>query len=255
MLLEAKNLKKYFKTTKVQALDRVSFSLGRAETLGIAGESGSGKSTLAKLILRLIPPDEGQVLFEGNDISRLRKNDLKDFRRKIQIVFQEPYHSLDPRMRIEDILKEPLMLNGQKEKKDLDRKVSGLLKIVELSDGFRSRLPHQLSGGECQRVAIARAISLEPSLIVCDEAVSSLDAIVQAQILNLFLRLQQEKGLSYLFISHDLRVIRHMSDRVIIMRDGHVCEEGSRDQVFMNPQNSYTKELLNKLPRDIKHNI
>lgn len=255
MLLEAKNLKKYFKTTKVQALDRVSFSLGRAETLGIAGESGSGKSTLAKLILRLIPPDEGQVLFEGNDISRLRKNDLKDFRKKIQIVFQEPYHSLDPRMRIEDILKEPLMLNGQKEKKDLDRKVSGLLKIVELSDGFRSRLPHQLSGGECQRVAIARAISLEPRLIVCDEAVSSLDAIVQAQILNLFLILQREKRISYLFISHDLRVIRHMSDRVIIMRDGQVCETGPRDQIFDNPQHPYTKELLSKLPHIINHNI
>ena len=246
MLLEVRGLKKYFKTTKIQALDKVSFSLGRAETLGIAGESGSGKSTLAKLILRLIPPDEGHVLFEGNDVSRLKENDLKDFRRKVQIVFQEPYHSLDPRMRVEDILKEPLILNGQREKKDLYQKVSGLLKAVELSDGFRSRLPHHLSGGECQRVAIARVISLEPRLIVCDEAVSALDAIVQAQILNLFMRLQHEKGLSYLFISHDLRVIRHMSDRVIIMRDGQVCEEGPRDQVFKNPQHSYTKELLSK---------
>ena len=255
MLLEVKGLKKYFKTTKVQAVDEVSFSIGQAETLGVTGESGSGKSTLAKLIMKLMPPDEGSIRFEGHDISQSGKKELKSFRKKVQIVFQEPYHSLDPRMSVEDILKEPFILNGQKDKEDLGRRAEELLRAVELPGQFRFRLPRHLSGGECQRVAIARAISLEPRLIICDEAVSSLDAIVQAQILNLFLKLQREKGISYLFISHDLKVVRHMSDHVIIMRDGQVCEAGPRDQVFENPQHSYTKELLSKLPRATNHNI
>ena len=244
MLLEAKGLRKRFKKGNVIAVDGVSFSVNSGETLGVVGESGSGKSTLAKLILRLIPADEGQIFFEGVDISRSNEKSLKIFRKKVQIIFQEPYFSLDPRMKIEDILKEPFILDGQKDKNVLDDKVGNLLKAVELDSRFRSRLPQGLSGGECQRVAIARAISLEPRLIVCDEAVSSLDALVQAQILNLLLKLQMEKGIGYLFISHDLKVVRHMSDRIMVMKDGQVCEMGLREEVFNKPQSQYTKELL-----------
>ena len=230
MLIEAKGLKKYFKDSRVKAVDGVSFSIQEGQTLGVVGQSGSGKSTLAKLILRLIPLDEGEILFEGRDISLTQEQGLKDFRKKVQMVFQEPYHSLDPRMKVSDILKEPFIVNGERGGEYLDGRVRALLRDVELSDNYLSRFPHQLSGGECQRVAIARAISLNPRLIVCDEAVSSLDALVRAQILNLLLKLQKEKAVAYIFISHDLRVVRHMSDRVLIMKEGKsTCKADASD--------------------------
>ncbi|OIO38662.1 MAG: hypothetical protein AUJ72_02205 [Candidatus Omnitrophica bacterium CG1_02_46_14] len=220
MLLEVRNLTKYFKSSGVKAVDDVSFSVKEGETLGIMGESGSGKSTLAKLILKLIPADSGQIFFEDKNISAIGEKGLKNFRKSTQIVFQEPVRSLDPRMTVEKILKEPFIVNRERRKEYLNERVAALLKDVELPEKFYSRTPHELSGGECQRVAIARAISLNPRLIVCDEAVSSLDALVRAQILNLLLKLQKERSMAYIFISHDLKVVRHMSDRLLIIKGG-----------------------------------
>jgi len=185
------------------------------------GESGSGKSTLAKLVLRLLPLDSGEIVFEGQRIESLKEKGLKPFRKKVQVVFQDPYLSLDPRMTVREILAEPFLINGQRDRNLLNKKVSDLLASVELPEMFASRRPHELSGGECQRVAIARAISTDPELIICDEAVSALDLLVQAQILNLLLKLQNETGMSYVFISHDLRVVRHMSDEILVMKDGY----------------------------------
>ena len=209
ILLEARHLKKSYEHGRVRAVDDVSFDLRKNETLGIVGSSGSGKSTLAKLILGVISPDEGSSVFSGTSIGA---------------VFQDPFSSLDPKMTVRDILVEPLRIRGEKNRDFLSQKVKALLSAVELSGKFASRYPHELSGGECQRVSIARAISTEPELIVCDEPVSSLDTLIQAQILNLLLRLQKEKGVSYFFISHDMRVVRHMSDRVLVMRDGKVLK-------------------------------
>jgi len=225
MFLEAKNLKKTFKHAKVNAVADVSFSLKKGETLGVVGESGSGKTTLAKLILRLLPLDAGEIYFEGHAIGRLKENELKSFRKRVQVVFQEPTQALDPRMRVSDILKESFWIQGQRDKNFLEGKVAELLRAVELPLTFASRYPHQLSGGECQRIAIARAISTDPELIVCDEPVSSLDVLVQIQILNLLLKLQKEKGVSYIFISHDLKVVRHMSDELLTLKDGRAISQ------------------------------
>ena len=244
MLLKASHLKKDFKKGLVKAVDDVSMEIENGKTLGVVGESGSGKSTLAKLLLKLLKADGGQILFEGRDITVSDERNLKEFRKKVQVIFQEPFSSLDPRFTVRNILREPYLIAGQKNENFLEDKVRTLLRKVELGDDFLSRLPHEMSGGECQRVAIARAISTEPSLIVCDEPVSSLDALVQVQILNLLLKLQQEKRVAYLFISHDLRVVRHMSDDILVMKDGQVVEAGPRDQVFNNPQDPYSKKLL-----------
>lgn len=205
MLLKVENLHKSFPDRKVKAVAGVSFSLERGKTLGVVGESGSGKSTLAKLILGLEKPDEGQIHFHG---------------KKMQAIFQHPTQSLNPKMRVREILSEPFLIQGVHDRQHLGKKIVELLDSVELSIQFLNRFPRQLSGGECQRVAIARAICLEPELIVCDEAVSSLDLLVQAGILNLLLKLQKEKSVSYLFISHDPAVVRHMSDAVLVMESG-----------------------------------
>ncbi len=244
MLLEARNLKKSYKEKHVKAVDDVSFSVARGRTLGVVGESGSGKSTLAKLALGLIAPDAGEVYFEGQRLSRMKWKDLKNFRKRVQVVFQEPTLSLDPRMKVADILKEPFLIAGERGAENLERKIAGLLSMVELSPGFASRYPRELSGGESQRVAIARALATEPELIVCDEPVSSLDAVAQIQILNLLLRLQADRKVAYLFISHDLKVVRHMSDDVLVLKEGRVCESGPRDEVYLKPKNSYTKALV-----------
>lgn len=203
MLIEAKNLRKYFKNGRVKAVDDVSFSIEKGRTLGVVGESGCGKSTLAKLVVELLEPDSGEILWEG---------------KTRQIIFQQPFLSLDPRMTVSDILKEPFLIHSVKNKVFLERKVIELLGLVDLNPSFLNRLPRFLSGGECQRVAIARALAVEPELLVCDEAVSSLDVISQIQILNLLLRLQREKGMAYLFISHDPKVVRHMSDEILVMK-------------------------------------
>ena len=220
MLLEAKSLTKSFHRGRVKAVDGVSFSLKKGETLGVIGESGSGKSTLAKLVMKLAAPDSGEIYFDGKNLARASAADLKIFRRKAQIIFQDPFLSLDPRWKVSEILAEPFFVNGFKDKEAIREKVKQLLFSVELNESFLGRAPRELSGGECQRIAIARAISVEPDLVVCDEPVSALDVLVQAQILNLLLKLQKEKGVSYLFISHDLRVVAHMSDRVLVMKGG-----------------------------------
>ncbi len=244
MLFSVKNLRKTFKKGKVKAVDGVSFDLDRQQTLGIVGESGSGKSTLAKLALRLIDPDEGDILFEGKSVRKARGKEMKEFHRKVQVVFQEPFASLDPRMTVSDILKESYRIHKDKSQTFLSDEAARLLRDVELDETFLRRRPHQMSGGECQRVAIARALSTNPILVVCDEAVASLDVVTQAQILNLLLRLQKEKGVAYLFISHDLKVVRHMSDRVLVMKDGQIIESGSREEIFHHPKHPYTSQLV-----------
>ncbi len=239
-MLEAASLVKRF--GRLTAVDGVSFSVKPGRTLGVAGESGSGKSTLAKLVLRLMRSDAGRVAFEGKDVFSMKRGELLRFRQKCQIVFQDPALSLDPRMRVRDVLKEPFLIHG--EKGDLDSRITALLKSVELDRRFLERFPSELSGGECQRVAIARALATDPEILVCDEAVSALDALVRVQVLDLLLRLQKERGVGYLFISHDLKVVRHMSDDVLILKDGRICEEGPREAVFGNPRHPYTRSLL-----------
>ncbi|MBI2094963.1 MAG: ABC transporter ATP-binding protein [Candidatus Omnitrophica bacterium] len=229
MILEVRNLTKSFDGGRVRAVRGVSFSLERGRTLGIVGESGCGKSTLARLILRLVPADEGRIRFEG---------------RKRQIIFQHPFLSLDPRMTVEDSLKEAFFLQRAVDRRRWDEKISEALRRVELPENLRKRYPRELSGGECQRIAIARAVSADPELLVCDEPTSSLDRLAQAGILNLLLGIQLEKKMSLVFISHDLKIVRHMSDEVLVMREGEVCESGPRDRIFENPGHPYTRALL-----------
>ena len=244
MILEARNLRKTFHRGRLKAVDGVSFGLSKGRTLGIVGESGSGKTTLMKLVLRLLEADGGEIYFEGKDVSAAKEKDLKDFRKKVQLVFQHPYLSLDPGMTVTDILKEPFWIHREKDRALVRRKIRELLEAVELPESFLGRYPHELSGGECQRVAIARALSTGPEVLVCDEPVSALDLLVQAQILNLLLKLQKERRVSYLFVSHDLRVVRHMSDDVLVMKDGVACEYGPCDGIFKNPRHPYTRSLL-----------
>lgn len=232
---------------RLKAVEDVSLSIDAGETVGILGESGSGKSTLAKLLLGLLPPDGGEIFFEGRSLKGFGSEDWKKFRRKVQVVFQQPALSLNPKMTVRQILSEPFLVHREAGVEATEKKLEGLLRSVELSPEFLWKFPRQMSGGECQRVAIARALSLDPQLIVCDEPVSSLDLIVQTQVLNLFLKLQKEKNISYIFISHDLRVVRHMSDRVLVMKDGLACESGTREEVFSAPKHPYTKLLLEKL--------
>lgn len=225
-LLEMREVCKRFKDT--EAVRGVSFSVESGEALGLVGESGSGKSTLAKMAAGLLAPDKGKIIALAG---------------KTQIVFQNPFSSFDPRLTMADSLKEALRLGGERSAR-LDERVRELFALVELPKELASRRPHQLSGGECQRIAIARALSRDPELLICDEPVSSLDLIAQAKTLNLFLKLQKQRQLALLFISHDLRVIRHLCDRVLVMREGVICEEGQLSQVFERAQHPYTQELL-----------
>ncbi len=243
MILEAKNLSKSFDRGRVRAVQELSFGLECGKTLGIVGESGCGKSTLAKLILRLLAPDTGEIYFEGQAIERSKEKNLRDFRKKAQIIFQHPFLSLDPRRTAGESIQEALLLQGV-ERRFWGEKTTELLRRVGLGEDLRGRYPRELSGGECQRVAIARAISGDPRLLVCDEATASLDRPAQARILNLLLGLQSEKHLAMVFISHDLRTVRHMSDDVLVMRDGKICESGLRDEVFNDPKHPYTRELM-----------
>ena len=242
MLLEVRRLAKRFKD--VEAVRGVSFEIEPGETLGLVGESGCGKSTLARLAARLLEPDAGEIYFENREISHKGQKELFVFRYKVQIVFQNPFSSFDPRLRVGDSLGEALRLGGETSEPRIRERAQDLLRSVELPPELAGRFPHELSGGECQSVAIARALSRNPGLLICDEPVSSLDLLAQARILNLFLRLQKQNGISLLFISHDLRVIRHLCDRVLVMKEGSFCEEGPISQVFENPRHPYTQELL-----------
>ena len=256
-LLEVVNLKKYFPIRRgllgrivgyVKAVDNVSFNIGVNEVYSLVGESGSGKTTVARCILRLYEPTSGRILFEGKDITKLKGKDLKDYRKKVQAVFQNPFLSLNPRMRIVDIVAEPLLAHMKISKNEARKIATELLERVGLSASLARRFPSDLSGGQAQRVAIARALALKPKLIVLDEPTSALDVSVQAQILNLLEDLGKEYKLSYLLISHDLSVVRYISDRVGVMYLGNIVEEAPTEVLFENPLHPYTQALLSAVP-------
>jgi len=226
----------------------VSLQIGRGETLAVVGESGCGKSTLANLIIRLHEPDEGTVLLKGTDISHLGPKAMRPHRRTMQVVFQDPFASLDPRVRVGAAVAEPLKVHGMKRGEELDEQVAELFELVGLQRIMTKNFPHQFSGGQRQRICIARALALRPELVIADEAVSALDVSVQAQVMNLMLDLQNELGLSYLFISHDLAVVERIAHRVAVMYLGQIVEIGSREQVFSDPRHSYTVKLIDAVP-------
>jgi oligopeptide transport system ATP-binding protein len=232
----------------VDAVDGVSFEIRAHETLGLVGESGSGKSTTGYCILQLLRPTSGSVSFEGTDLTELRGEKLRRMRREMQIVFQDPYASLDPRMTVGDIVAEPLVVHRLGNRRTRREVVRRLLDVVGFNPNFTNRYPHEFSGGQRQRIGIARALALNPKLIVCDEPVSALDLSIQAQILNLLKDLQREFGLAYLFIAHDLAVVRAMSDRIAVMNNGRIVEQGRAEQVYSHPQHDYTRALLAAVP-------
>ncbi|MEW6088070.1 MAG: ABC transporter ATP-binding protein [bacterium] len=258
-ILEVKNLKKYFplKTgiwkeaaREVKAVDDISFSIERGETLGLVGESGCGKSTVARLVAGLYPPTGGNIIFEGEDIAR--KKD-RAWRKKLQIIFQDPFSSLNPRMTIASIVGEGIYLhNLAKNKNEREDKINSLLGLVGLSRDIKARYPHEFSGGQRQRIALARALSVEPEFLVADEPVSSLDVSIQAQVINLFKDLREEFNLTYLFISHDLRVIEFMCDRVAVMYLGKIVELAGNKELYQNPLHPYTQSLLSAIPKAFK---
>jgi len=256
-LLEVVDLKMHFpvrrgllqrKVGMVRAVDGVSFHLRRGETLGLVGESGCGKTTVGRAILRLLDPTAGSVLFEGRDVLALGSQELRQVRRRMQIIFQDPGGSLNPRMRVGRIVGEPLEVHGLAKGDELREEVGSLLERVGLWRGAADRYPHEFSGGQRQRIGIARALALRPAFIVCDEPTSALDVSVQSQILNLLGDLQREFGLSYLFISHDMAVIHHICDRIAVMWNGKIVEEGDRDRIINRPEHPYTKALLSAVP-------
>jgi oligopeptide/dipeptide ABC transporter ATP-binding protein len=252
-LLRVENVYKHFPISgfggaAVRAVDGVDLEIRRGETLGLVGESGCGKSTLARLITALLPVTAGRVVFDGQDITKLRGSRLRRVRRKMQMIFQDPFASLDPRMTVGDILQEPLDNFGIGTGRDRRRRVQELLRLVGLNPNFTNRYPHEFSGGQRQRIGIARALAVNPSFIVCDEAVSALDVSIQAQIINLLQDLQKEFQLTYLFIAHDLAVVRHLSDRIAVMYLGKVVETADRGDIYDRPQHPYTKALLSSIP-------
>jgi oligopeptide transport system ATP-binding protein len=232
----------------VKAVDGVSFDVAEGETLGLVGESGSGKSTTGYCILQLLKPTSGSIRFMGKELTDMGREDLRRMRREMQIVFQDPYSSLDPRMTVGNIVSEPLEVHGIGTRRSRVETVRRLLDIVGFNPNFTNRYPHEFSGGQRQRIGIARALALNPKLIVCDEPVSALDVSIQAQILNLFKDLQRDFSLTYLFISHDLAVVRTMSDRIAVMNQGKLVEIGAADQVYSQPKDEYTKALFTAVP-------
>ena len=252
-LLRVENLYKHFPLSgfgagSVRAVDGVTFDVKRGETLGLVGESGCGKSTLGRLVSALLTPTSGSILFEGQDLAKLRGRGLRRMRRELQIIFQDPFASLDPRMTVGEIIAEPLdnfkIANGRKR----TAMVQDLLATVGLNPNFTNRYPHEFSGGQRQRIGVARALALQPSFIVCDEAISALDVSIQAQIINLLQDLQTEFNLTYLFIAHDLAVVRHLSTRVAVMYLGKIVEVADRVDIYKNPQHPYTRALLSSIP-------
>jgi oligopeptide transport system ATP-binding protein len=257
-LLVVKDLTKHFavhegtlvrrSVGEVKAVDGVSFEIPEGKTLGLVGESGSGKSTTGFCILQLIKPTSGSVRFMGKELTELPRGELRKLRREMQIVFQDPYSSLNPRMTVGDIVAEPLIVHGIGSRSSRRARVRELLDVVGFDPTFTNRYPHEFSGGQRQRIGIARALALGPKLIVCDEPVSALDVSIQAQILNLLKDLQGEFGLTYLFIAHDLAVVRSMSDRIAVMQAGKLVEEGPAEEVYESPKQDYTKKLLTSVP-------
>ena len=251
-LVEVKHLKQYFGTKKnvVKAIDDISFDIYEGETFGLVGESGSGKSTTGRALLRLYQPTDGEILFEGKDIATLTKGkELLEFRKEAQMIFQDPYASLDSRMKVRDIIAEGIDIHHlASTKEERNQMVDELLETVGLNREHANRYPHEFSGGQRQRIGIARALALNPKFIVCDEAISALDVSIQAQIVNLLKKLQKEKGLTYLFIAHDLSMVKYISDRIVVMYRGRIVEMGSAECVYTNPQHAYTKSLLSAIP-------
>jgi peptide/nickel transport system ATP-binding protein len=257
-LLEVEGLVKHFpikrgvlidrEVDQVRAVDGIGFTVNRGETLGLVGESGSGKSTACRAVLQLIKPTAGSVRFEGREIAGLGRGQMRPLRRQMQMIFQDPYASLNPRKRVGQIVGDPLSRQGVARGADLRRRVQELLERVGLSSEHLNRFPHEFSGGQRQRIGIARALALKPKLVVCDEPVSALDVSIQAQIVNLLDDLQDELGLAYLFVAHDIGVVRHISDRIAVMNEGRIVEQGTADQVCERPQDEYTKKLLAAVP-------
>ena len=256
-LLEVNDLKTHFPVKRgllqrtvdyVRAVDGVNFKLARGETLGLVGESGCGKTTVGRTVLRLIPSTDGSVKFDGEEVFSKSAKEMRELRRKMQIIFQDPGGSLNPRMRVGRIIGEPLLVHGMASGTELQNRVEALLKRCGLWTQAADRYPHEFSGGQKQRIGIARALAVEPELIVCDEPTSALDVSIQSQILNLLADLQDEFNLSYLFISHDMAVVHHVCDRIAVMFNGKIVEIGSREDVIKNPTHQYTKALLSAVP-------
>lgn len=249
VLLECRNLKKYFKTPAgmLHAVDDISFSLDRGKTLGVVGESGCGKSTLGRTVLRLLPATEGEVFFEGKNIFAYDKAQVKQMRREMQIIFQDPYSSLNPKMTVAQAILEPLRIHGAS-KKEADDRLYELMDVVGLARRYANTYPHELDGGRRQRIGIACALALNPKFIVCDEPVSALDVSIQAQILNLMMDLKDSMGLTYMFITHDLSVVKHISDEIAVLYLGQMIEKATPKELFSNPLHPYTQALLAAIP-------
>jgi ABC-type glutathione transport system ATPase component len=260
MYIDVRNLKKTYtkhtgflntKSFTVNALDDVSFSVKKGQCLAIVGESGSGKSTLAKTVMKLLSPDSGEINFMKQNIVNLSSDETRIFRKKIQMIFQDPFSSLNPKFTIRQILSEPLEIHMMGDKDEIESKVIEHIKLVGLSEDDLSRYPHQFSGGQRQRICIARALIIKPEVIVCDEPVSALDVSIQAQILELLKKLQKKFQLTYLFITHDLRVVKYIADEVIVLQNGKLVEKGSVSQLFNKPSTDYTKALIEAIPGSI----
>jgi len=251
-ILQVKNLKKYFHTPRgeLHAVDDVSFEIQTGKTLGVVGESGCGKTTTGRAILRLIEPTSGSILFDGLNITTMDKRRLRMIREKMQIIFQDPYSSLDPRMTVSGIIAEPLIIHRRVSgKKELERRVQKLMEMVELEDRLYSAYPHELDGGRRQRIGIARALALEPKFIVCDEPVSSLDVSVQAQILNLMQDLQDQLNLTYMFVTHDMAVVKHISNEIAVMYLGQIIEKAPAKELFKHQYHPYSRALISAIPK------
>ena len=258
VLLSVDNLVKYFpimrgiifqkQVAAVHAVDDISFSIRRGETLGLVGESGCGKSTTGRTILQLYRPTSGSVVFDDVDLVALQGEELRKMRRKMQMIFQDPYASLNPRMTVGEIVGEPLVVHRVANQKEINERVKNLLELVGLNPAFSNRYPHEFSGGQRQRIGVARALSLQPSFIVCDEPISALDVSIQAQVVNLLEDLQSQFNLTYLFVAHDLSMVKHISDRVAVMYLGVIAELASRDEVYLHPLHPYTQALLSAVP-------
>ncbi len=250
-LIETKNLKKYFKTKHgmLHAVDDINIQIQKGQTLGVVGESGCGKSTLGRAVLRLIEPSSGEVLYNGENILKYGSKKMQDIRKEMQIIFQDPYASLNPRMSVSELIAEPMKVcKILKTKKELEDRVFELMDIVGLAERFVNAYPHELDGGRRQRIGIARALALDPKFIVCDEPVSALDVSIQAQILNLMMDLQESHDLTYMFITHDLSVVKHISTDIAVMYLGQMVEKAPSEELFANPCNPYTKALLEAIP-------
>ena len=254
--IEVKNLKKYFNVPggKLHAVDDISFTIEKGQTIGVVGESGCDKSTLGRTIIHLLESTDGQIFLDGKDITRLNAHQLREAREKMQIIFQDPYSSLNPRMTVGEIVREPLELSGRFNKKQVEEEADKLMDLVGIETRLRNSYPHELDGGRRQRVGIARAIALKPEFIVCDEPVSALDVSIQAQVLNLLMDLQEEFGLTLMFVTHDLSVVRHISNSIAVMYLGQLVEKAETEDLFEAPLHPYTKALLSAIPSVDVHN-